>query len=538
MAAIVLLALADTSHAQFTSPERTIENRTAVADTTVERLMSQRQMIRAGADPQALESAVDPSTYILGPGDGVYLNVFAAHFLDQDLTVTPEGKLILPQTGEVTVSGLTVPAAEAKLNKLLLHDYRNPDAHLSLRKLRSLKVSVLGEVLFPGVQTITSMMRASEVIQKAGDMNSHSSLRNIEIRRADGSLRTKADLKRYYVTGDLGSNPIVEGGDVIVVPKVTRYVMINGAVATPGTYEFADGDKLSTLIAVAGGALPSARFDSIELSRFVDGASNVAQLSYIDFSKGNDILLQEGDVISIRGAGQYHEPRVVSIAGEVEYPGRYSITLGQTRLRDILTRAGGILSSGSLDEAVVLRRAGVGSWESDPELIMLERTHVTDDKRVTDDQYNYYMARSRQLGRSVMVVNFHDLILKGDESQNIILRDRDSIWVPRARGFVSVLGSVVNPGNVMYIEGHTVDDYIRAAGGYTSSADKGGVRVTNSRTGTYIDPHSDSQYQIGSGDTIVIPPERPTFWQNFQLVTAVTAQIITIIAGILLLKKA
>lgn len=538
MLAIALLVASTSVRAQLTAPERQIENRTAVADTLEARVLAQRQMLRAGTDAQALETAVDPATYTLGPGDGVYLNVYAAHFLDQDLTVTPEGKLILPQTGEVNVAGMTIPAAEQKVNKLLTHDYRNPDAHLSLRRLRSMKVSVLGEVLYPGVQTVTAMMRASEVIAKAGDMLAHSSLRNIEIHGPDGSLRAKADLKRYYNTGDLSANPVINGGDVIIVPKTTRLVIINGAVGAPGTYEYSDGDKLSTLIAVAGGALPSARFDSIEVARFPADDPMTARRMYIDFSKGNDFPLQEGDVVSIRGLGQYHTPRVVAIDGEIAYPGRYSIELGQTRLKDILQRAGGILQTGSLEEAVVLRRAGIGSYESDPELIMLEKTHFTEDKRVTDDQYNYYMARSRQLGRSVMVVNFKDLMLKGDESQNILLRDRDSIWIPRARGYVSVLGSVSNPGNVSYVEGRSFDEYITAAGGYTSSADKGEGRITNSKTGTYIDPHSDTHYQIGPGDTIVIPPERPSFWQNFQLITAVTAQIITIIAGILLLKKA
>ena len=111
------------------------------------------------------------------------------------------------------------------------------------------------------------------------------------------------------------------------------------------------------------------------------------------------------------------------------------------------------------------------------------------------------------------------------------------IWIPRERGFVSVIGSVNNPGNINYIEGASYNDYINHAGGYTSSADVSAVRVINSRTSTYIDPRSDSHYIIGNGDTIVIPPERPTFWQNFQLVTAVTAQVLTIIAGVFLLTR-
>ncbi len=538
MALVLLPLLISSASAQFTGPDKQYQNKTAVADTLTEKLLMQRQAIRAGTDPQALEGAIDPSKYVLGPGDGVYLNVYAAHFLDQDLTVTPEGKLIVPRTGEVSISGLTVTEAEAKVNKLLARDYKMPDAHLSIRRLKSIKVSVLGEVLQPGIQTVTSLMRVSEVIAKAGDLKEKSALRNIEIRRPDGSLRTTADLLKYYETGDVSTNPPVEGGDVIIVRKVTKYFTISGAVAKPGIYEFAPGDKISTAIEIAGSPLPSAQLDSIEVASFGPNSPDRAVRRTVNLISGKDEELQEGDVIAVKGYSQYHTPRVVSVSGEVTYPGKYSIELGQTRILDVIQRAGGILPTGSLDEAVVLRRAGIGAWESDPEFIMLERMKgTTEEKRITDDQFNYYMARSRQLGRSVMVVNFKDLIEKNDLSQNILLRDQDSIWIPRARGFVSILGTVVNPGNITYEEGYTYEDYIARAGGYTSSSDKGAVRVINAKTGSYINPRSDSHYQIGPGDSIIIPAERPTFWENFQLATAITAQVITIIAGVLLLRK-
>lgn len=517
--------------------ERQLMNRTAVADTSIERILAQRQAIRSGVDGQALESAIDPKTYILGPGDGVYLDVYSAHFLDQDLTVTPEGRIIVPRTGQIDVAGLTMPEAEKKINQLLARDYKNPQAFLSLRRLRTMKVSVLGEVLSPGVHQATAMMRVSEIINRAGDLTERSSLRNIEIHSPDGALRTKADLIKYYNTGDLTANPILQGGDVVIVPRATKLIMINGNVASPGSIEFADGDKLSSVIALAKGLKPGARTDSIEIARFSPEDAVHAHRMYVNYGTGDDPLLSEGDVVSIRGTSQYHLPRVVAVGGEVLYPGKYSIEVGETRLSDVLRRVGGVLPTGSLDESFVLRRTGIGSWESDPEYIMIERLKGFDEKRLTDDQFNYYMARSRQLGRSVMVVNFRSLLEKGDASQDILMRDDDSIAVPRARGFVSVIGSVNSQGNVAFIEGASFSDYIERAGGYTSIADKSAVRVINSKSSTYINPRSDGDYKIGAGDTIVIPAEKHDFWKNFETVTALTAQIITIIAGIILLKR-
>ncbi len=530
-----LISLASLSFAQ--TGERQPLNRTAVADTSVERILAQRQAIRSGVDGQALESAIDPKTYILGPGDGVYLDVYSAHFLDQDLTVTPEGRIIVPRTGQIDVAGLTMPEAEKKINQLLARDYKNPQAFLSLRRLRTMKVSVLGEVLSPGVHQATAMMRVSEIINRAGDLTERSSLRNIEIHSSDGSLRTKADLIKYYNTGDLTANPVLQGGDVVIVPRATKLIMINGNVASPGSIEFADGDKLSSVIALAKGLKPGARTDSIEIARFSPEDAVHAHRMYVNYGAGEDPLISEGDVVSIRGTSQYHLPRVVTVGGEVQYPGKYSIEVGETRLSDVLRRAGGILPSGSLDEAIVLRRTGVGSWETDPEYIMIERLKGFDEKRLTDDQFNYYMARSRQLGRSVMVVNFRTLLEKGDASQDILMRDDDSVAIPRARGFVSVIGSVNSQGNVAFIEGAKFNDYIERAGGYTSIADRSAVRVINSKSSTYINPRSDGDYKIGAGDTIVIPAEKHDFWKNFETVTALTAQIITIIAGIILLKR-
>jgi protein involved in polysaccharide export with SLBB domain len=517
--------------------QRQFQNQLGVADTLTEKLMAQSAAARSGNDAQALESAVDPKTYKLGPGDAVFLDVFAVHSLDQDLTVTPDGKLIVPKVGDVEVDGLTVVDAEKKLTKLFERDYRIPELSLSLRKLRTLKVSVLGEVLSPGVQSATAMQRLSEVAEKAGGFTAHSSLRNIEVRRQDGSLRVRADLDRYFSGYDLTSNPTVESGDVIVIPKISRFLTISGAVVTPGTFEYHDGDSLSTLIMIARGLLPDAKTDSVEISRFDPNSPSEAHRFYVNFKAKQDVILADGDAVFIRSITKYHVQRIVSVGGEVAFPGRYSIDPGKTRLGDIIQRAGGALPTASLEESILLRRVGVGSWEQDAEWVRLSEMSKEQKDRMSDDEYNYYTARLRQMGRNAMVVDFKALIENHDENQNILLREEDSIWFPRARGFVNVTGSVNNQGDVLLIENGTYLDYIRKAGGFTSSADHSGVRVINSRTGSYVDPTSDKVYKIGPGDTIVVPAERSEFWKNFALATAITAQILTIAAGVLLILQ-
>jgi protein involved in polysaccharide export with SLBB domain len=533
LAILCLVWMPHRAIAQLTSSEL-FQNRIGVADTLTEKLMQRRSM-GAVNDVQALEEPVDPKTYVLGPGDGLYLNVYAMHALDQDLTVTPEGRLLIPKIGQVQVAGLTVSQAEQEAIKLLSKDYKSPDASLVLRKLRPVKINVIGEVLTPGVQTVTAMQRVSEVIDRAGGLTSSSSLRNIQVRTQSGGLRTKADLFRYYSVGDLSGDPIIESGDVIVVPTAERFVTIRGSVVKQGKMEFVDGDSLSTIIHLAKGLLPSSLTDSIELARFSSSDPSHTERTYVNFARGNDPLLHDGDEIFIRSKTQYHLPRLVSVAGEVPFPGTYAIEPGTTRLKDILMRAGGVLPTGSLEEAALIRRYGVGSIEGDPELQRLNTFATMSKEGLSEQELTYYSARARLLFRSVMVVDFKSLMTKNDESQNIMLREEDSIYIPRALGYVTVSGSVNNQGNVAYIEGGSYRDYIEHAGGYSATADKSGLRVVNPKTGSYIDPRSDPGYKISPGDMIIIPQERSTFWKDLNTGTAITAQVLTIFAGIYLL---
>jgi len=499
------------------------------------KLLAQRQAGRSNPDAQALETPVDPQTYKLGPGDVTYLSVYAVHGLDQELTVTPDGRLVIPNIGRVDVSGLSVVDAEAKVKQTLSREYKAPVATLSLCKLRPIKVSVLGEVLSPGVQQATAMQRVSEIIDRSGGFKSTSSLRNIEIRSASGSLRAHADLVRYFALGDMSANPTIDGGDVIVVPRALHFATILGSVSQPQKVEFLKGDSLSTMIRLAKGLLPGALVDSVEISRFSDQDPGQSNVMLVNLHR-EDPLIADGDQIFIRSFTQYHMQRSASVGGEVRFPGRYAIQPGTTRLRDILVHAGGALPTASLDEAVVIRRVGIGTWENDPEFKRILNTAPLRKEGLSEEEYTYVTARQDQFYRSTMVVDFKGLMM-GDETQNILLREEDSIYVPRAMGYVTVSGSVMHQGNVGLIDGGSFEEYIAKAGGFTSDADRGAVRVVNPKTGSYIDPSSDRHYQIAAGDMILVPHERSVFWKNLETGTAITAQVLTIVAGIFLLYK-
>jgi protein involved in polysaccharide export with SLBB domain len=538
-----LFALAQTfaprANAQLSTSEvfSSFQNKFGVADTLTEKLLSGRRSGFSQADAQPLEGPIDPNTYILGPGDGLYLNVYAAHSLDQDVTVTPEGKVLIPRIGEAQVAGQTLAEAQKTITKLLAKEYKSPDASLSMRRVRPVKVSVIGEVLTQGIQSVTALQRVSEIIDRAGGLKKTSSLRNIEVRTPTGTLRAKADLLRYFALGDLSANPTVLGGDVIVVPTAMRSISIYGGVAEPQRMEYSDSDSLSTVIALAHGLLPAAITDSVEIARFASSDPSHAQRMIVNYARGDNPSLVDGDQIFIRSVTQYHVPRYVSIDGEVPFPGRFAIEPGVTRLKDVIQRAGGVLPTASLDQAVLIRRVGVANLENDPEFRHIQQLATMRKDGLTDQELAYFTGRYDQLVRSSMVVDFKSLLTQADETQNILLREQDSITIPRAMGYVTVSGSVNQQGNVGYIEGGSFEDYIAKAGGFASSAERSGVRIVNPKTGSYIDPRSEHSYRIAPGDMIIVPQARSDFWKNVQNVTAITAQVLTIVAGIFLLVK-
>jgi len=509
---------------------RSFQNSLGVADTATEKILARRQ---GPADAQALEQPVDPAKYLLGPGDGVYLVVYAIHGFDQDLTVTPEGRLLIPGIGGVDVAGISIVEAQKKVRQALARDYKSPDVSLSLRHLRSMKINVVGDVLSPGMQTTTALQRVSEIIDHSGGFKSSSSLRNIVIRSATGAVRAHADLVRYYALGDLTANPTVEAGDVIQVPSAKTYLLVSGSVAQPQRIEFVQGDSLSTVLALCRGLLPPADKDSIEIARFPDNDPVHAQWIWVNYGRGQNPTLHDGDQIFVRAFSQYHVPRLVGIDGQVPYPGQYPIEPGVTRLKDIIDRAGDILPNGSLNEARLIRRTGLSSYSNDLEFQRLQTMSQLRKEGLSDEQYDYFSSHYLQFA---MVVDFKAL-MNGDQSQNLVLREFDSIYIPRSMGYVTVSGSVNKQGNVEYIEGGTWQDYVDKAGGFSTTADRGAIRVVNPQTGSYIDPRSDSHYFIAPGDMIIVPREEPHFWKDFASVTAVTAQVLTIIAGILFFVK-
>ena len=163
-----------------------------------------------------------------------------------NLTVYPDGSIVVPRVGSVRVSGMSLAAASELVLKAVGRIYQSGGASVSLGAMRQFKVTVVGDVRQPGLVVATPATRVSEAINLAGGANTTANRRRIVIMR--GEERLPVDLLAFYAEGNLDANPFVDGGDVVFVgvQDPSNVVAIYGAVNRGGEFDFRPGDSAST----------------------------------------------------------------------------------------------------------------------------------------------------------------------------------------------------------------------------------------------------------------------------------------------------
>lgn len=483
----------------------------------------------------ALEREIEPSEYMLGPGDRITVSVWTSESMHLTVDVTPEGKVVVPRAGVVNVKGMTLKQASEMIESVVRKVYRASHVEVTLSSLRSFRVYVLGAIRQPTVLTANGTDRVFDIIQRAGGILDTGTVRGITVIRDGAAQPIVVDLQRYLSLGDRSMNPLLTGGDRIIVPirSERNTVQIYGEVAQQGTFSFLEGDSLSTLIKFAGGFLPSAKLDSVLFVRVSETGSQVEQ-SYINLqswknafvstSLSGDIPLRAGDRVFVRNIPKWRERHEVVVRGEVQYPGKYPIQPGATRLKEVLNLTGGFTALASLEDAVIIRTSEINI--EDKEFKRLEKMQVSE---MSESEQQYFKTKAREV-RGVMSVNFLDLFQKGDESNNPILRDGDSIYVPERNSYINVTGSVRNPGRIVYRPSLTYDRYIELAGGYGFRADKKATLVVKTKGDAF--PAESENYSLEPGDNILVLDEPESkFIEVFTQALTILTQLVTV-AGV------
>ena len=322
-----------------------------------------------------------PPSYILGPGDEIIITVWGETQLYYRLTVTREGAITIPDVGQIMVSGMTLEKAYQVLVKRMTRIYSGlkegaPSANtyldISIGRLRSIQVYVLGEVNRPGGYQLSSMATAFTALYHAGGPTLSGSLRNVRVMRSESKgdspqLSSRAvsviDVYDYAIKGDKSKDVRLEDGDVVLVKPVGRRVALVGQVMRPAIYELKEKEKLGDLIATAGGLQFDAYTDRIHIERvipFEDRSQFRNNILDIDvrFENVQKLLsspldMEDGDVVTIFSVNQFRE-NLVTLFGNVKKPGKFQLQPGM-RVRDLIYQADSLLEDTFGEKAVILR---------------------------------------------------------------------------------------------------------------------------------------------------------------------------------------
>lgn len=385
-----------------------------------------------------------PQNYVLGSGDQLLIDVYGASQQSYDVSVSPEGSIIIPNVGLIKVGGSTVGAATSRVKTALSRIYSgllgaNPNTFMELRlgNIRTVSISMVGELRKPGTYTLPSFASPFNALFAAGGPTENGSFRYIQIYR-DNQLFEELDVYEFMVNGKQGDLLTLQDNDVIIVPPFRSRVELQGPVRREGLFEMKSGEHLEDLLRFSGGFSSEAFQDRLTVSR---KTGKDLKIEDVDSGDYDEFTLQDGDFIRI-GKIQNRFSNRVQITGAVERPGTFQLEEAMG-LRSLITKAGGLREDAFLNRATLFRTKEDFSLEVLPVDV------------------------SGIVGGSLP-----DIELRKEDVLNI-----PSIYELREEYFIKISGEVNNPGSYAYAENMTVEDMVVRAGGFLESATPSRVEI-------------------------------------------------------------
>jgi protein involved in polysaccharide export with SLBB domain len=379
-----------------------------------------------------------PVNYTLGPDDELNIDIFGEVMDNYTVTVSPEGTVKILNLSPIYVNGLTVSAASDRIVSRLRQLYQGlnrpgsgSSAIITLGNVRSIKVTLVGEVENPGSYTISSLATVFNALYLAGGPNENGSYRSIRVIRNNKVVRT-LDLYDFLLKADQKDNIQLKDQDIIRVGDFDSHVELAGEVRRPMVFEAIKGETLKDILRYAGGFTDKAYTYSLTVRR---NTSRELKLLNITQDEVATFQPQNGDSISVGKIIERYENRV-TVSGAVFRPGVFAIENGLTTVKELIKRAEGPRENAFLNRATISRR----KENYDPEMISFD------------------------LGK----------VLRG-ELADIALHREDSLTVYsldslREYQKVSIYGEINKPGSFEFKAGMKVADLILLAKGFKEAA--------------------------------------------------------------------
>jgi len=388
---------------------------------------------------------IGPSSneYIVSAGDDLTLNLWGQVEKSMSLSVQPNGTIFIANVGQVMIAGETLKDVKTKLTNLMSRSYsslkmkngkQETQLDISLQKISSFPVYVVGAVRKPGMVRVNSLSTVFSALYACGGIKDEGTLRNIEVVRA-GKVIATVDIYDYLCSGSLDSDIRLSAKDVVRVPYRRSTVYVRGEINQPMVYELKDNETLADLVNYAGGTKSTTDPSIVVIDRLAPKAINKQLRTTIKEELGqvsgssiivNKIPIYDTDVVEFYSlAGKSLD--YVNISGAVYREGKYAIKAGMT-IQDVLDFSGGLKEEAYKKKAELIRTFDDG-----------ELKFVNID--FTDAASLAYKVQSRD---SIKVY---------------------SIWDLKLKRYVSVEGYLPKAGKFLYADNMHVSDLIMMAGG-------------------------------------------------------------------------
>tara|TARA_B100000925_G_scaffold287792_1_gene267654 strand:+ start:1292 stop:3883 length:2592 start_codon:yes stop_codon:yes gene_type:complete len=264
-----------------------------------------------------IDLAPAPMDYTLGPGDELKIQLFGSIQINRIIPVNREGNIIIPEIGSIEISGLNFQEAKNKINSVISASLIGVNSEISLAKIRSIQIFVLGNAYSPGAYTVSSLSNISNVLFFSGGPSQNGSLRNISVKR-DGQEIAVLDFYEFLIKGNIKNDIKLQSNDAIVINPTGKTVSISGQVKNQAQFELIKDENFSDLLSFSSGFTNKADKKNITLSSYAENGERV----YLNYTLSEiiNITLKDGDEIFIHSLP--NTPRnVVKIVGEISASG-------------------------------------------------------------------------------------------------------------------------------------------------------------------------------------------------------------------------
>ncbi len=404
------------------------------------------------------------------------------------------------------------------------------------------RVQITGAVMRPGEFALGKAMTLRQLLHYADGLRQDAYQKRITV------YRLKKDLIRETVSLNLShllksdSTFLLQREDSVHIPSVfdiheKSYLQIEGQVANPGVYPYTENIRLGDLIIQAGGMLESASLAHIDIARRVrdtiSGKFTNKLSRTFKFMIGKDrnladsarnFILSPFDHVFVRKSYSYSPQKLVSITGEVNFPGKYSIQNRNERVSDLIRQAGNPTPQAFLKGASLIRKR---------KTYLLHQKAIQTVNAANDARKNTIITSSS--GFNVIGLNLEKILGHPGSAADLVLRAGDSLRILRKSQTVEVQGAVYRPNVIPFVEGMTLKQYASNAGGFTKDAIKRNIYVIYAngsvkKTSCFLGIKSYPKIEPGSEIIVPLKPKK-----NTRMSAATAISLTTALASLTLL---